>query len=397
MSDPSANLSGINLVPGPEDDGWVGPPPVTLDDGSVIQLYKDGEAMRHMYRAIERARLRICLEVYIFRDDRLGRAMAALLASKAREGLFVYLLCDGFGSDWNAPIFREMRSAGVHMARFHPIWPWQCTFSWRPVNRDHRKLLVVDGDIGGLGGLNIGEEYEGGWVIGETPITQPWRDNAIGIRGPAARHLLAAFRRTWLYVHRGGRIARCQYLHLPTDADFGLLGSVPTMHSPIVRTLRQLFRQAESSIELTMAYFAPPPGLVEELCAAARRGVRVRLMLPGVTNHPIVRSAGRAFFRRMLDAGVEIYERQGAVLHAKSLCIDRRISVIGSTNLDYRSIEFNLEVSALIRSPALGQAMGELFENDVKFARRIDPREWKLRPTYDRAVQWAVNRLRYFL
>ena len=148
---------------------------------------------------------------------------------------------------------------------------------------------------------------------------------------------------------------------------------------------------------MTMAYFAPHDDLIDELCAAAKRGVRVRLMLPGRCDVKALVVAARSFYETLLEAGVEIYERQGVILHAKTMVIDGTISMIGSTNLDYRSIEYNLELSALIRSAEFGRQMEELFENDVRYAKRMTQGAWKRRPTMDRVVQWVVSRARYLL
>ena len=148
---------------------------------------------------------------------------------------------------------------------------------------------------------------------------------------------------------------------------------------------------------MTMAYFAPHDDLIEELCEAARRGVRVRLMLPGRCDVKALLTAARSFYETLLAAGVEVYERQGVILHAKTMVIDGTVSMIGSTNLDYRSVEYNLELSALIRSREFGGQMETLFENDVRYAKRMTKGAWKRRPTWDRVVQWVVSRTRYLL
>jgi cardiolipin synthase len=161
--------------------------------------------------------------------------------------------------------------------------------------------------------------------------------------------------------------------------------------------LNKLFHEARRSIWLTMAYFAPHDDLIEELCAAARRGVRVRLMLPGRGDVAALMVAARSFYETLMTAGVEVYERQGVILHAKTMVIDGMIGMIGSTNLDYRSIEYNLELSALVRSAAFGRQVEALFENDVRFAKRMSLGSWRRRPTWDRVVQWMVSRARYLL
>lgn len=394
---PAGTSPGINTAPGANDDGWSVPPRVQLSDGTELQLYKDGEALHAGFEAIKQAKKRVCLEVYIFHSDSTGRAFAQLLAAKAREGVRVYVIYDSFGCiDSDPQMLQLMADAGVRLGEFHPIRPWDCKYSWRPFNRDHRKLLVIDDTLAGLGGLNVGGEYAGSWVVSGQPSTQPWRDNAIGIRGPAAQLLLSAFRRSWRYTLHAGRIHDTALLHNVDSGEFGVLASAPTRKSPL-RVIGQLLRGARKSILMTMSYFAPPDELIDELCRAARRKVRVRLMLPGRSDAKALIWAARSFYEKLLSFGVEIYERQGAILHAKTMCIDDQITILGSTNLDYRSIEYNLELSVIIRNSQFGQQLHSLFENDVHFARRILPNEWRRRPFIDKFTQWAINRARYLL
>ena len=164
---------GVNVAPGSDDDGWVIPEPARLADGTTVQLHKDGEALHAAYDAIATAHRRICLQVYIFHSDATGRAFSQLLSRRAREGLEVCLLYDSFGSAATDPeLFRRMRAAGVQVREFHPWKPWTVTRGWHVFYRDHRKLLVVDGDVAGLGGLNVSDEYGGSWVSGE-PYCDP--------------------------------------------------------------------------------------------------------------------------------------------------------------------------------------------------------------------------------
>lgn len=403
----AAMPAGINVEPGMHDDGWMSPPPVPLADGSIIQLYKDGEALKAGYRAIEQATSRICLESYIFASDPTGLAFAELLSKKAREGVNVYVIYDSFGSlASDRSMFRQMHSAGVKLQEFHPVRPWETRFSWRPFNRDHRKLLLVDNEIAGMGGLNVAAEYAGSWIIHKRDANTAdfWRDTAIGIRGPSARQFLRCFAKTWHYGSHGGRIRGAEFSYglesldiFSAEPHLSVLGSVPTVSSPLRSVLFKLFRGAQKSIEMTMAYFAPDDDLINALCRAAKRGVRVRLMLPARTDVQLLMIAARSFYEKLMSAGVEIYERQVAVLHAKTMCIDQRVSMIGSTNLDYRSIEYNLELSSIVHSEMLGRQMHDLFNNDVAFAKRISLQQWRRRPNIDRFVQWVVSRARYLL
>ena len=172
---------------------------------------------------------------------------------------------------------------------------------------------------------------------------------------------------------------------------------MPTLSSPLRSYLHKLVHESRTSIRLTMGYFGPDDEFFAALIDAARRGVDVRLMLSGHTDIPLLMLAAQAFYPQMLEAGVRIFERQFVNLHAKSMCLDGRVSVVGSANLDHRSIETNFELSAVIRSEALGRQMHELFENDVRYSVSIDPGDWEQRPWRDRLIRWAVSRLRYAL
>ena len=392
---------GLNVQCGSIEEGWTVPPPVTLSDGSTVQLYKDGQALRAVYDAIQSARQSILLETYTIAGDATGRAFMDLLAAKARQGVRVHMIYDSFGSrETPKPLFRQLKAVGVHVQEFHPFAPWRCNFSWRPFNRDHRKLVIVDGGMAALGGLNIADDYAGPWVAGYAQTADdPWRDSGICLRGPAVALLHAAFITTWLYVTRGGRFNRALHAY-NLDGQKGpirLLASVPTMDSPLADLLNRLLSQAKESIDLTSAYFAPAGDFVQKLCLAAGRGVRVRLMLPSRTDAPIMLTAARSFYAQLLASGIMIYERQSVKLHAKSLVVDGQSSLVGSTNLDYRSVQYNCELAAVIQSREFGQQMTDLFEHDIAYSRRINANAWRRRHTMDRIMQWAVNRSRHLL
>ena len=172
---------------GAVDGTWVNPPPVTLEDGTRVRLFKDGQGLTAALAAIRAAKVQICLEVYIFHSDATGRAFANALAEKARTGVNVFVIYDSFGSMDTDPTMMElMRRAGVHLCEFHPVRPWDARFGWRPLNRDHRKLLVIDNQVAGLGGMNIGMEYGSGFLRARECKCDLWRDTAIGLTGPAA-------------------------------------------------------------------------------------------------------------------------------------------------------------------------------------------------------------------
>ncbi len=317
----------MNTSPGSDDDGWIVPPPVTLSCGTRVQLYKDGESLHAAFEAIKHAKRRICLEIYIFADDPTGRAFADLLCAKAKEGVKVFLIYDSFGSiATNHDMFLQMRAAGVRASKNSTrSAPGEGRYSWRfSVNRDHRKLLLIDNDIAGMGGLNIGAEYAGSWVVPSSkPSCVAWRDTAVGFVGPSARYFLQSFTQTWHYVMQGGRIGKAGFIHglnvskknhnSPPPAELGILASVATMDSPLRAGLHRLFSEAKKSIQLTMAYFAPDDDLINTLCRAAQRGVKVQLMLPAQCDVQLLLIAARSFYAKLLCTPwrAKSYERQG--------------------------------------------------------------------------------------
>ena len=287
---------------------------------------------------------------------------------------------------------------------------------------------MVDDSVAIFGGMNVGSEYGSGFLNPRAKKYELWRDNALSISGPGAAVFAECFSRTWRCAKRGGTIRLAEMMHQidlgvtrrghvgrhqglspatpSTDhpvrkprllGELGLLASVPTASSPLGPFLRDLVRRARYSLDVTIAYFAPSDAFASELIRAACRGVNVRLMLPGRSDVPLTRLAAHSFYEPLLSAGVEIWERQGAILHAKTMVIDEHISLVGSTNLDYRSIEFNCELSAIIRNRAVGRQMTALFQHDTHFARQILLAEWRRRPLRDRLVQWAAGKLKHLL
>ncbi len=382
-------------------EDWVTPDPVMLNDGTTVQLLKDGQALRAAYDAILLARHRICVEMYIFSSDEAGREFVALLCRKARSGVRVFVLYDAFGChDTDPELFSQMRACGVRLCEFHPLAPWRYRGRWRITQRDHRKLVLVDDQMAQVGGLNVGAEYAGPWIVHRRRRYRgrPWRDTGLVLGGPQVRHLVAAFARIWRYARRGTDPAAAEHVvPLTPEGALGVLAAAPARRSLVAASLRELVASARQSVWITVAYFAPTDAIIDALCAAARRGVAVRLMLPGVSDVPLLRLAARAFYARLLAAGVEIFERRGRMLHAKTLCLDGTVSVIGSANLDYRSFESNCELSVAVRSSELARQLQTLYEHDVRFSRRITLANWRRRPWLDALLQGLAKLLRPWL
>jgi cardiolipin synthase len=344
--------------------------------GNRISIFHQGEeAFSSMRRAIEGATSEVLLESYIFKDDATGWEMLDLLGRASARGVSVRVLADAFGSLWTRSGFwREMRARGCDVRLFHPVFP----YFWRHFFRDHRKILVVDRSIGFTGGMNIGEEYGSPRARGEKRV---FRDTHARVEGPAAWELALVFSEAW---HRSGGTP----LGLPAlsvhDAGAGarvlVLDSRPLRgHEESAAVLSAVVGAARQSVLITNAYFAPRAPAIEVLGAAAARGVDVRLLLPGASDVPVIRHAGHGYFDALLSKGVRIFEYGAAVLHAKTLVADGFVSVVGSTNLDFRSFRFNAECNIVVLDEATGASMAAAFEEDLAHSEEIRPELWRRR------------------
>jgi len=351
----------------------------------VQLLWRRKESFRTIFDAISRAEKFVCLQFYIFRNDETGTALSQLLKQKSREEVKVYILYDHFGSSGTPRSFwKDMRRAGIEIRASRPF-KWTAPLSY--VHRDHRKLIVIDLKRAFTGGLNIANEYSGFHLRRRS---RGWRDTGILVEGPIVNELFDTFKNSWT-TWGGGRI----FFKEIGDAEQYKIteNSVPAL--PIFaysgrsrKRMRNLLRysidQAQNSILLTTAYFIPSRRLVERLEQAVRRGVRVRLLVPGKSDVPAASYAGRAFFSRLLNTGVEIYTYLGEMLHAQTYLFDECWNIIGSTNLDYQSLIYNDEGNIGILDLFFGAKMAAIFEEDLKHSARIDQETWRRRPFFDK-------------
>ncbi len=348
----------------------------------VQLLFKERDSFETIFDAVSGAKRLICLQFYIFRNDETGNALSEVLKKKSRQGVKVYLLYDHFGS-FGTPrgFWREMKRAGVRIRASHPF-KWTAPFNY--VHRDHRKLIVIDSSRAFTGGLNIANEYSGFHLRRKG---SGWRDTGIFLEGPIVSELFESFKVSW-HTWRGEKIEEAD--EVPgTSICAELCENLPVI--PIFvysgrgrKRMRSLLRysidHAQESISLTTAYFIPSRRMVEALEGAVRRGVRVRLLVPGKSDVPAASFAGRAFFARLLKAGVEIYNYRREMLHAKTYFFDRCWSIIGSTNLDYQSLRYNDEGNVGILDDSFGSKMAEIFEEDLRNSDKIGEDEWCKRP-----------------
>jgi cardiolipin synthase A/B len=291
---------------------------------------------------------------------------------------------------------------------FNPLNPAQTRKAWALNQRDHRKLLIVDGRIAFLGGINISSVYSGGsFDRGARRSAVPgrdtgpaWRDTDLQLRGPVVAELQKLFIAAW-QAQQGPPLAAKNYFPDPVKAGNTVvraIGSSPEEpYSLIYATLLSAIASAESSILLTNAYFVPDPQLLEALEAAAARGVDVRLILPSQTDSWLVFHAGRRHYGRLLRAGVKIYERRNVILHAKTALIDGVWATVGSTNLDWRSFLHNHELNAVVLGTDFGQQVQAMFDQDQAGSQQILLAEWRRRPLDLRLKEQFARAWEYWL
>lgn len=342
------------------------------------------------------------METYIIEDDEIGRAFVERLISKQRSGVQVNFIYDSVGAI-NTPkeFFTPLKESGVNVLEFNPINPLNVRKDWQINRRDHRKLLIVDGQVAFVGGINISSVYSSGsfrkrpaGTPKSTSDNTPWRDTHVRMAGPIVSEFQKLFMATWS-EQKGEPLAPRNYF--PTLAAKGnevvrAIGSSPEeSYSQIYVTLLSAINSAETRICLTNAYFVPDPQLLAALKEAVQRGVDVSLLLPEKIDSILVFYASRSYYDELLSAGVKIYERQDALLHAKTALIDGVWSTIGSTNLDWRSFLNNQEINAVMLGQNFGAQMQALFEKDLKSSKLITLEEWRKRSIGARIKERAAR------
>lgn len=362
--------------------------------GNRIEVLPGGRgAYEAMLRSITMARRSLAIEMYTWQDDRIGRRFAEAVCAKLREGIPVFVVLDAFGSFTTGRLAAWLQQAGARLLWYHPLAPW--TPSWYPNRRDHRKLILVDGSAGFAGGMNLAEEYTEEFAGGRA-----WRDLSVRVEGPAVREMTRLFLSSW--VRAGGTTHETAPL-IVSPAEAGSAG-VEVMGGQGIRSRRRLQRfylaqiaLARKSIFLANGYFLPEGPLRRALRRAARRGVRVELLLAGQTDAPLVRWAGRASYERLLAAGVRVREMGYAMLHAKIAVFDEEVLLTGSANLDHRSFRHNLEVAVNVRDTAAAGAALSAFLPEFDRSREVRLDDWRKRPLPEKLLERFAGLFRYWL
>jgi len=369
-----------------------------LVTGNKVTLLQNGaETYRAMFDAIEGAEDSINLETFEFDDDPIGQEFADALIARQRAGVQVNVIYDGIGSlTTPESFFQRMRDSGIRVLQFDPLSPTARRFHWATTHRDHRKLMIIDGRSAILGGINLCDVYSsspGSSIHREhrAPIVDlgSWRDTDIEIEGPAVAQCQQLFIGHWT-SQQGWPLSPRNYfppLKPEGNAIVRIIGFTPGQLSVIYVTLISAINNAETNVYITDAYFAPDARMINAMEAAARRGVDVRLLIPGSNTSSLVEAASRSYYSELMDAGVKVYEWHGTMLHAKTATVDHVWSTVGSSNLDWWSLARNDEVTATILSAGFGRQMEQMFDNDLRNADAIDPQEWRSRSIFERAKE----------
>lgn len=361
--------------------------------GHRVRVFTEGAAsFAAMFETIRGAKNEVLVESFILTDDQVGEALRTELSAAAKRGITVRMLADAVGSNATRQAFWDScRDCGIEVRLFHPLLALPSKFFFR----DHRKILTVDRRIGFTGGMNIAEEYGS-----SRPSSgqSTWRDTHVEIEGPAVSEMVLVFREGWMRA--GGE----RFEVSPRDAGPAdgpgilVLESRPNRgHRETAATLAAIAAAARKTLYVTSAYFAPAPLMIKILGRAVRRGVDVRLLLPGQSDVPLVRHAGHGFFSDLIARGVRVYEYQPSILHAKTMVADGKVAVVGSSNLDFRSFRFNAESNLVFLDPQVAGELQAAFEDDLTRAEEIRADTWHHRGLVHRIGDRLARAVSFFL
>jgi cardiolipin synthase A/B len=364
-----------------------------ISEGSEVQLFVNGNAIfPAILETIAAAERTLNLETYVYWKGDVTERVAEAICERARAGVRCKVLLDALGSAaMDGEQVRRMEEAGVEVRRFRPVRPYTLR---RLANRSHRRVLVVDGKVGMTGGVGIAEEW-----TGDANDPDHWRDSHVRVLGPIVRGLQGAFAEHWLEA-TGEILGGEDYLpHLDERGDgarMQLVRSRSGIGDTNVESLYYLaIASARESLDLTAAYFAPRPAFTDALADAARRGVGLRILVPGPhIDKEFVRVAGRDAYDELLDAGARIFEYQPTMLHAKTMVVDGAWSLVGTVNFDNRSFQLHDEVTLGVWDQRFAGLLTEQFERDLESAEQLDPERWAKRGVGERLSEAATRLIR---
>ncbi|MCM1317283.1 MAG: cardiolipin synthase [Bacteroides sp.] len=358
--------------------------------GNHVDIFTDGKTKFDRLEAdLRAARRYINIQYYIFADDATGRRISDILKERAREGVTVRVIYDHVGSlSTSRRFFREMEEAGIEVHPFFKVTfpPFGTRINWR----NHRKICIIDGTVGYIGGMNVADRY----IDGGKKFTM-WRDNHARIEGPAVASLQYSFAIDWSFM---GQELITDPLPRPVSFDDGvgvqLLSSGPTAQWPnIAFQFIRVIAAAKHRVYLYTPYFLPTEALLKALQTAALAGVDVRVLMPRRSDSMMLNEASRSYVSECLRSGIKFYLYTAGMMHAKTLIVDDEYVSVGSTNFDFRSFEHNFEANIQIYSREVNAHMAEIFRDDLSSCVRILPSQWNRRPIHKKAIQSILRLL----
>jgi len=375
-----------------------------LFTGNRVQILEDGaQTFPAIFAAIRSAQRYVDLEYYIFEDVSSGGILLSdLLIARRQAGVEINVIYDSVGSIGTpSDFFSRLQAAGVRLLQFNPVNPLKSKAHYSINDRDHRKMLIADGRLAILGGVNLSSTYESapgaqasrraidaahdtaaGRPRSDEKPPEPWRDIDLEISGPVVPELEKLYRQHWSEQEGPPLVEGKEPAQLESQGEevVRIVGSSPSRStSPYYVTVLSAIRNAERALWVTAGYFVPTHEEKQDLIRAARRGIDVRLMVPSHSDSPPALAVQQSHYTDLLGAGVKIYERDDGVLHSKSMVIDTVWSITGSSNFDHRSVLFNDEVDAVIIGKSTGQQLERIFQEDLRHAHSIDLATWRRR------------------
>lgn len=361
---------------------------IFTDRNEVRSFVQGKDKFDALLETIKGAKHHIHMEYYIIRNDELGRKIIAALTEKALQGVEVRFLFDSLGNKIPPSGYRDLIAAGGKVSEFYKVLIPAITL--RINYHDHRKIAVIDGTIGFLGGFNIGEEY-----LGKGPLGF-WRDTAVEIRGEGVRGLQLRFMLDWNYATKEDLSLESSYfpeIQGEGDSIVQIVSGGPdSIWNPIKEEYLKLIGLAEKSVYLQTPYFIPDQSVLDALRIAALSGVDVRIMFPSKPDHPFVHWASYSYVGELLDTGVRAFTYDNGFIHAKTITVDDVVSSIGTANWDIRSFHLNFETNAVIYDRDFSKQQREIFERDIDLSTEVTMERYKNRSLWVRFRE-GVSRL----
>lgn len=366
---------------------------LTSSNNNVTVMVNGEAKFPDVFESLRSAKHHIHIEYYIYENDTIGNELAQILIEKAKEGVEVRFIYDDFGSSGiRKNIAHQLREAGVEAYPFYKIK--LIMLANRMNYRNHRKIIVVDGTIGYIGGINVSDKY----INNDKDDKLYWRDTHLKIVGNSVFNLQTIFLADWNFCANQKIRYSSNYFPEKSEAEhYGnhlvqIVSSGPDSKYPKIKyTLIQAILSAEKEICITTPYFIPDKSFLEAINIAALSGIEVKLLVPTRSDSFIVNTTSQSNFQELLDVGVKIYSYDKGFVHAKTMVCDQKVAIIGTANFDNRSFDLNFEINAIVYDEQIATEISNLFEKDISFSTQIFAEEWSKRPLFRKLMEKVLH------